>query len=255
MDSLVCTWAARNCHIPKRKIKMILQIFDFDGTLMSTNDKPLTNEAARDVGWNGRDWWGSACSLDDVKFHTNVRNAFEMARNDPDTLTVLATGRRGIIAWRIREILRQAGMPGRRMIPASNKQAINHFNDKQPNEENSRHLEYFCGDFVTEEDYPRGKKGNPVDNTWTHKQYVVQGLIKHNITEMHMWDDRKDHFPLWIGLSRQLIKQIPIIIVHQVFPQHNVENPYIVNHCLVNEQGKIRTSTQNGNHITQLNQK
>lgn len=84
--------------MPKR-----LAIFDFDGTLMNTPTKPQ--------GWKGG-WWGKSCSLQPpfVPHHRELKEKgkhllnekvvaeFIAAKNDPDTHTVMMTGRH----WGIR---------------------------------------------------------------------------------------------------------------------------------------------------------
>lgn len=232
---------------------MNLAIFDFDGTLVSTCDKPLTQTEALAVGWNGKDWWGSACSLRDVTFHENVQAAFRKARNTPQTHVAVLTGRRGIIAWRVRELLRDEGFVGKRMIPHSNTLALKHFHDQLPDEDQALHEEYFTGDYVTEPDYPKGKKGKPVDNTLTHKTFVITNRLMNNkITTIEIWDDRKDHFAAMQTLVRDLLhkwQQLSHAVIHQIFPEVGVDNPYIVDHHFHKTQGRIEESTQDGNKI------
>lgn len=224
---------------------MKLCVFDFDGTLVNTLNKPQSNKEALQAGWNGRDWWGSKCSLDSFDFHENVYQAFVKARNDPDSKAVVLTGRRGVIAWRIREILREAGCPGRRMIPDSNKLAWKHFHDRQEQEDKALHEEYFTGDFTTEDDYPKGKKNKPIDNTLTYKTFIIeQRLMNKDVTELHIWDDRKDHFGPMLDLAESLIKKWPTLkraVIHQVFPEPSsfshiahVTQPNVADHVLNN---------------------
>lgn len=229
---------------------MKFSIYDFDGTLANTIDKPTTTKEAIAIGWNGKDWWGSKCSLAEVILHSNVIQAFANSRNDPNSHTIMLTGRRGIIAWRVREILREAGFPGKRIIPSSNKTALKHFRDKIPNEDQALHAEYFAGDFVTEEDYPRGKNNKPIDNTLTYKLYIIKKLMQPDINEIDIWDDRKSHFSAMLELAKELLANwhtLQKVTIHQVFPEPLVETPNIVNHCFERQNDRIVNSTKNGN--------
>ena len=121
-----------------------------------------------------------------------------------------------------------------RVIPASNKQAWKHFKDHQGDEEEEAlHHEYFTGDFVSEDDYPKTEKGKPLDNTLTHKQFIIRKATRDQIVQVELWDDRKDHFHHFIALAHELLKSrhnLQEVIVHQVFPEYGVENPYVLNH-------------------------
>lgn len=223
---------------------MKLKVFDFDGTLVYIACKPHTTEQANKVGWNGKDWWGSECSLKKFLFHANVKKEFEEARKDTNTRTALLTGRRGVIAWRVREILLSENLVGKRIIPKSNKVALKHFK-----EENNQglHEEYFMGDFITEEDYPKNKKNKPISSTLIHKKFIIENrLMDKNITRIELWDDRRDHFHPMMDLIKSLLSKwsnLNIAILHQVFPQENVENPYIIDHCFKKNNQEINYTT------------
>ena len=99
-----------------------LAVFDFDGTLANTPLKPQSKEEMDAMGWDGRDWWGSQASLPDgITFNDEVVRAFLEAKQDPETHAVLMTGRRGITADRVRQMLANQGLVGRRQIADTNK--------------------------------------------------------------------------------------------------------------------------------------
>lgn len=232
---------------------MKIASFDFDGTLASTILKPKTSKEALEAGWNGKDWWGSTCSLKSIYLHENVSAAFRNARNDPNTNVAVITGRRGIIAWRIREILRDEGFLGKRMIPQSNTIAQRHFMDQMPDEEHALHEEYFAGDYSTEPDYPKGRKGKPIDNTLTHKTFIIQNRLMNNtITEVAIWEDRPDHLRGMLLLAKELLTQwnnLQKVAVSQVFPQPNITIPYVVQHIFEKNNEDIVYYVKDGNVI------
>lgn len=230
---------------------MKLAVFDFDGTLAETLNKPQTQQEADKIGWNGKNWWGSKCSLSKIRFHTNVTKAFQRDKEDPNTHVALLTGRQGPIAWKIRELLAENQLFGQRIIPKSNRKAIKHRQDKDV--DNPTHDEYFTGDMITEDDYPRGGKRNkPINNTLTHKFFVIEKrLMNKTIDKVELWDDRKSHFDAFLQLAIKLLNDwdnLQEVIFHQVFPQPNVESPYIVNHCFYKINGEIISRVKNGNH-------
>lgn len=226
---------------------MKLKIFDFDGTLVYTPAKPHTTEQAKKANWNGKDWWGSECSLNKAYFHTNIKKRFIEAREDANSKTAILTGRRGIIAWRIREILHAENLPGKRIIPLSNKIALEHF--KENNE--GSHEEYYMGDFITEEDYPKDKRNKPISSTLIHKAFIIEKrLMNDTITELELWDDRKDHFHSMIELIKSLLTKwtnLQIATLHQIFPQENVKDPYVIDHCFQKNNQEINYFTRDGN--------
>ena len=229
----------------------IVAVYDFDGTLVTTRDKPINDQEAREADWDGKDWFGSPCSLRDVVLHENITELFKQDRSNPNVRVAVLTGRRGIIAWKVRQILREEGFPGRRIIPVSNKIALAHFKDRTPNEDEFLHEEFFTGDFIYEEDYPKGPKGKPLDNTWSHKAFIIQSRMMHkDVQHVDLWDDRKDHFQLMLKLSEQLLMDwntLNSVTMHQIFPEPHVINPYILDHCFFNNNGKITKQVKDGN--------
>lgn len=208
-----------------------LSVFDFDGTIANVPERP-------EQGWNGKDWWGSKDSLTEP-FYTGsinpeVVNAFKQARNDPNTIAILLTGRRGVASPYVRNILRQQELYGRRVIGSSNDKSQNKFKSSVSSkediihpEENSpnAHQEYYMGDFMTEKGYPTkiSKKGveKPDSNTLAHKTYVVNKLVDNynGFDIIEIWDDRKDHIEAFKNLARVLLKsgKTKQFIIHQVY--------------------------------------
>lgn len=202
-----------------------IAVFDFDGTLANTPMKPNSQEEIKKIGWDGRDWWGSHASLPDgITFNEEVVKAFMDAKQDPNTYAVLMTGRRGITADRIRQMLSNQGLIGRRQISPLNKKALQKLT-KHPDEDSHPHLhdEFYSGDFITEPDYPRsGKKDKPDSSTLAHKTYIIEKkLMNNNIQELDFWDDRSDHIPHFIKLGMDLQKKWPNlkrVTMHRVYP-------------------------------------
>jgi hypothetical protein len=204
--------------------KTKLAIFDFDGTLANTPMKPQTKKEMDAMGWNGKDWWGSTASLPDgITFNEEVVEAFLIAKKDPQTCAVLITGRRGITADRVREMLLGQGLVGRRQVAPSNKIALSKVK-KHPGEDEHPHLhdEFYCGDFSTESDYPKTTNGKADGSTIAHKKYVIeQKLMNDNIQQIDFWDDRSDHIPHFIKLGMELQRRWPNlkqVTMHRVYP-------------------------------------
>lgn len=203
-----------------------LVIFDFDGTLANTPTKPQAHEPKH--GWKGKDWWGSPESLQPPFFngelHDEVKQAFEAARRDPDTKTVLLTGRRGVVSPHVRNVLQTHGFFGKRMIPDSNKKAAQHHaGNEHPNESlPGSHEEFYSGDHSTEPDYPvYGKK--PDGSTIAHKAYIIKNkLVHNNLEQLDIWEDRPDHINPLTRVLLELQKHYPMlqkVTLHRVYPE------------------------------------
>lgn len=222
--------------------KTKLAVFDFDGTLANVPEKPMPNQPHH--GWNGRDWWGSEASLTpplyNGEMHDEIVDAFRKAKADPATQAIVLTGRRGVISHRVRDILRQNKLFGKRIIADTNKDEHEYFQNAvksgkdmvHPNESlPDAHHEYFTGDFFTEPDYPRNSKGKIDSGTWTHKMYVVDKLMNDNILEVDFWDDRDEHIPNWKKLGVMYLKKflnLQRVALHRVY---NFEGmPPVVEH-------------------------
>jgi hypothetical protein len=214
-------------------VKSKLAIFDFDGTLARVPERPQPHEPKH--GWKGKDWWGSKESLAPPFYHyemnDSVMEAFKKAKTDPNTHTILLTGRRGVIADGVRDVLQIHGLHGKRMIPKSNQSDLQKHRGKEHELEDHPHAheEYFTGDFRTEEDYPRsGKKNKPDGSTMAHKKYVIEKLAGPHVEEIDMWDDRDDHISQWQSLGHRMLKNRPNLrrfTIHRVF---NTESGHYV---------------------------
>lgn len=214
-------------------VKTRLVIYDFDGTVANVPEKPNN--------WNGKDWWGHSDSLSEPHFNSNhvnyeVVNSFQKDRSDPNTDVILLTGRRGVVAHKVRDVLRQHKLYGKRVIPDSNKNAINtHVNNlnngkdiSHPEEENG-HEEYYSGDHSTEADYPLTPRGKADGSTSVFKAYIVNKKVTPQTEIVEFWDDREDHIPLWTSLARDLLDKYGVgragnlqkVIYHKVNPSEN----------------------------------
>jgi len=201
-----------------------LSCFDFDGTVANVPERPLANEDKR--AWNGKDWWGSEASLThpdkggfyDGSVNEEVITAFKEARADPDTYTILLTGRRGIAAHLVRKVLRDNGLYGKRMI--DNPKVEGYFKEackrgKDCVHENESlvdaHEEYYVGDQTV---------NNGLQGTYGHKKHVLDMLVKkHKFDIVEIWDDRVDHIDLFKSLGRSYIQEglAKEVIIHQVY--------------------------------------
>lgn len=212
-----------------------LAIFDFDRTLANTPNKPSSQEERDKMGWNGKDWWGSKASLSDgITFNDEIVKAFQEAKKDPDTYAVFMTGRRGILADRVRELLREKGLIGRRMISSTNEKVLAKAKPHS-SEQNDPYLhdEFYSGDWNTEPDYPR-TKGKVNDSTIAHKRYIIEKkLMNDNIQELHIWDDRSEHIPIFAKICRALLQEYPNLkkaIIHRVYPPEGSNSQAWVQH-------------------------
>lgn len=215
--------------------KRVLAVFDFDGTIANVPEKPGPNAPRHH--WNNKDWWGSEASLEapfyDGGVNQEVVDAFKAAKSDPETHAILLTGRRGINAHAVRNVLRNQGLVGRRVIPDSNskemdkfKELLKHKKDVLHPEEmhDDSHDEYYSGDHRTESDYPidpNSKKGKPAGDTMSHKTFVVKKLMHDGLEEVHFWDDRPDHVANWMTLGHELLQNWPNLknaMLHRVTP-------------------------------------
>ena len=198
-----------------------LAVFDYDGTLAQTPDRPPEWKPTPYIGPDGRkrsdtSWWVHPDSLADYQFNQTILEEFRKARTHPNTKAVILTGRMGMrTAHLIRGKLRQDGLYGNRMIsPAYQKSLERH--DSWPNgphpEEKMPHAhdEYFSGDMRTEDDFPKTPKGNPTSDTLAHKKYVVERkLMTDDILEIDFWDDRVDHHEEFKEFFQRLVKEWP----------------------------------------------
>jgi hypothetical protein len=90
-----------------------LAIFDFDGTLVDTElpetGKLIWLEKTGKV-WPHVGWWGKGDSLDteifDNKLIKSVKEAYDIVKTEPETLNVMLTGRRLVLAKEVNKILK-----------------------------------------------------------------------------------------------------------------------------------------------------
>lgn len=190
----------------KQVQKKRLAIFDFDGTIANTPSKHPE--------WKGKDWWGHPESLTQPLYNGEVNvaviQAFKEARSNPETKTVMLTGRRSIVAPHVKSILRKHDLWGKR-ITGQNVTGDPHLDAE--NQADS-HEEYYSGDFVHEPDYPtvisKKNKISKDTSTFAHKTYIIDKLIKENggfYEIIEMWEDRIDHLELFKAYSIQLKHQ------------------------------------------------
>lgn len=228
------------------KGKKRIEVFDFDDTIVQSAKRPERGKPRH--GWNGKDWWGSKASLSEPFFSVNrcaihepVVDAMIRATQDEDTLAILLTGRRGVVAYMVRGVLRIFNMQGKRIIPSSNGKAIKSHQARLSSGEdtenhlhgNAYHHQFFCGDFVTEDDYPKNSKGKPQHGTIYHKTYIVQKLMHESIEELVMWDDRDDHIRPFIAMGLDLkrkYEKLESATINRVFPIRDNDGR---NNCIV----------------------
>jgi len=212
----------------RNKMKNRLVVFDFDGTIADVPERP--------TNWKGTDWWGHADSLTPPEYNGTINqevvDAFHKDKSDPRTHIILLTGRRGIIAHKVRHVLRSQNLFGKRIIPDSNKDAqakhqsmVDAGHDEFHPHEKSGHEQYFSGDHVTEPDFPKTAKGKSDGSTVAHKIYVINKVMNPNIEIVEFWDDRADHAPHFIKLGLDLLNKygednggkLRSVMFHRVF--------------------------------------
>jgi hypothetical protein len=229
--------------------KQRLAVFDLDDTLIRSPDRPQPHEPLR--GWNGRDWWGSPASLmspEEGGFYNGevnreVLEAFKASRIDPNTKTIMLTGRRGIVAPYVRKILRSHGLFGRRVIGPQNEREQGHHRDSistgndviHPNEnEKDAHEEYYSGDHNQTQGYPtiynEKKKKFVIDSsTLAHKRHVVENLLAQNqgYDVVEFWEDRLEHAEAFRTMGREWIEHglARKVIIHLVSKTHTPGSP------------------------------
>lgn len=209
-------------------VKPRLVVYDFDATVAQVPERPSS--------WHGSDWWGHPDSLSaphyDGAVNDEVVASFKKDQSDPNTHVILLTGRRGIISHKVRGVLRQHGLYGKRMIGPTNTKVLDKYkqviaageDELHPDEENG-HEQYYSGDYMTEPDYPKTEKGKIDGTTLSHKFYVIKRLAP-NRSIIEFWDDRADHIPHFIKLGQELLKQygkevggkLESVILHRVYP-------------------------------------
>ena len=214
-----------------------LSVFDFDGTIANVPERPKAHEPKH--GWSGKDWWGSKHSLSEPFYTGSVNqevvDAFKEARNDPNTVAIMLTGRRGIASPYVRNVLRNQELYGRGVIGSTNEKSQSKFQSAVDSKEDmihpdenspNAHQEFYSGDFMTEKGYPTktSKKGKekPDSNTLAHKTYVINKLVDNykGFDIIEIWDDRKDHIEAFRNVARILLKEgkTKQFIIHQVYP-------------------------------------
>ena len=141
-----------------------LTIWDFDGTLIST---PLPEEGKKIYkkktgnDWPHAGWWGQPLSLDtsvfDMPTVPSVIADYKKERAKPDTMTVLLTGRMVKLTDMVKKIL-----------------AVNH-------------LEF--------DEYHFNRGGS----TDVAKIKTMEDILRriNTIREIHMFDDREEHIPVF----------------------------------------------------------
>jgi len=232
-----------------------LAVFDFDGTVVHSPTKPQPHEDNRD--WNGKDWWGSPHSLLSPEhggfynggYNVEVVDAFKKAKADPSTYAILLTGRRGVVAPHVRNVLRGLGLYGKRNIHPDNHAELSHsqqvvdsgLDQKHPEEDHPHaHDEFYTGDHTKASGYPtryskKRKMDVPDDGTFSHKSHVLESLIAKNggYEKVDLWDDRADHLDMFKKLAQNYVKNnvVKEFIIHQVFePKHHGQQASVVHY-------------------------
>ena len=151
-----------------------LNVFDFDGTLVDTplpqNGKKLYKEKTGN-DWPHTGWWGQPLSLDmtvfDMPTIPSVIADYEKESSRPDAMTIMLTGRMVKLGDLVKKILA----------------------DKQ----------------LTFDEYHFNRGGS----TDTAKIKTMEDVLRrvNTIREIHMWDDRQEHIPVFQAWGDYMIKQ------------------------------------------------
>ena len=205
-----------------------LVVYDFDGTIANVPERPSD--------WKGSDWWGHPDSLSEPHYDGGVNhevvNSMKRDNADPMTYVMMLTGRRNIVSPSVRNVLRSQGLYGKRIIPASNKTALQKFqsnveagHDQEHPDEHKGHEEFYSGDHHTEDDFPKTAKGKIDGTTLAHKIYNVNSKVNGNTEVVEFWEDRADHIPHFVKLGLDLLKKygeeaggkLHSVILHRVY--------------------------------------
>jgi hypothetical protein len=151
-----------------------LTIWDFDGTLLDT---PLPEEGKKiykektGKDWPHAGWWGQPLSLDmsvfDMPTVPSVIADYEKEKANPDTMTVMLTGRMVKLGDLVKKILAD------------------------------KHLTF--------DEYHFNRGGS----TDTAKIKTMEDILRrvNTIREIHMWDDRELHIPIFQAWGDNMVKQ------------------------------------------------
>lgn len=142
-------------------------------------------------------WWGRQETLNPPIFHPtpeklnpNVANALKSFHNDPQTYTVIMTGRHAALQNRVKEILAHYGV---------------HANEY-----------YFKGqkDLTSHPNYPKS------NDTFDYKEFVIiNRLMSPEIQIVEIYDDREEHITKFLQLGKNLKEKWPnlkSILIHDV---------------------------------------
>lgn len=156
----------------ERKITKI-SVFDFDGTLIST-ELPETGKSrwkeVKGTDWPHRGWWGKAESLDLEIFENSVIEHvvedYKKEKNGPENLVVMLTGRMVALSLDVEKILDKHGL-----------------------------------------DFDR-KYYNTGGDTITCKKKKIEELLREfpHVEVIEIWDDRLEHIPHFEQLGKTLLE-------------------------------------------------
>lgn len=151
---------------------MILRLYDFDGTLFKSPSKP--------EGFKGG-WWGKALSLEPPHvpekpgpefYNQHVVSDAHNHQSDPNSVSILATGRLGGFRRRLTDLLSHVGL----------------------------HLPLYC---------------NPGGDTLQFKSKLVTDMLReHACSEIHIWEDRKEHLRALTAFCEGVIVLGKPVVVH-----------------------------------------
>lgn len=197
-------------------------LFDFDDTLVYTptpeqgvpeyekttgkpwmiKDKETAVQHGFDPKFRRTGWWGRQETLHPPIFHTtpdkinpNVANALKSFHDNPQTYTVIMTGRHAALGNRVKEILSTYGV---------------HADEY-----------YFKGqkDLTQHPEYPKS------NDTFDYKAFVIiKRLMSPEIEIVEIFDDRADHVTKFLELGKNLKETWPnlkVIKVHDVRSNKN----------------------------------
>ena len=151
-----------------------LAVFDLDGTLLDTPLPTTENKALYEqktgAKWPHKGWWSRPETLDQAIFEipliSSVIADYEKEKAREDTMVIMLTGRISRLSSHVKTVLESKGLT-------------------------------FDGHFF-----------NSGGSTLDFKMYTVGRILKEHpsIKELHLFDDRDEHIPIFEKFGKDLIK-------------------------------------------------
>ncbi len=163
--------------------KTKIHIFDFDSTLFGTHTREEGESILHSMGqkWNHKGWWGRPETLEEplashIKPNEQVAKAFRASKSDPESLTILMTGRHDDTMKKDKTTGQYKVQNNPRIVPNIHSLLKKH---------------------GLIPDFDLYKTGGA--STYEYKANMLRKILHAQpaIKELHMWDDRHDH--VWGG--------------------------------------------------------